>query len=164
MSDMNDWNTWNKSVIAEFRASEGRVGGNLEGMPMVLVHHFGRKSGQEYVNPLAWRLPGPPVFRGQHQDHLSRSTGSIRYRQALEAHFTSQGRSLPGTILPSSSAPGRATPGPANRFPERVACSPCSRMRLPADALRKHGVLGNDPLPRSAQGHSLSQARRSYSL
>lgn len=29
MSDMNDWNTWN--VIAEFRASEGRVGGNLEG-------------------------------------------------------------------------------------------------------------------------------------
>ena len=57
MSGMKDWNTWNKSVIAEFRASEGRVGGNLEGMPMVLVHHLGRKSGQEYVNPLAY-LPG----------------------------------------------------------------------------------------------------------
>jgi deazaflavin-dependent oxidoreductase (nitroreductase family) len=57
MSGMKDWNTWNKSVIAEFRAGEGRVGGNLEGMPMVLVHHLGRKSGQEYVNPLAY-LPG----------------------------------------------------------------------------------------------------------
>jgi deazaflavin-dependent oxidoreductase (nitroreductase family) len=57
MSGMNDWNTRNKSVIAEFRASEGRAGGNLEGMPMVLVHHPGRKSGQEYVNPLAY-LPG----------------------------------------------------------------------------------------------------------
>src|SRR5258708_2002244 len=57
MSDMNDWNTWNKSVIAEFRASEGRVGGDLEGMPMVLVHHLGRKSGRQYVNPLAY-LPG----------------------------------------------------------------------------------------------------------
>jgi hypothetical protein len=54
MSGMKDWNTWNKSVIAEFRASEGRAGGDLEGMPMVLVHHLGRKSGQEYVNPLAY--------------------------------------------------------------------------------------------------------------
>jgi hypothetical protein len=68
MSDMNDWNTWDKSVIAEFRASEGRVGGNLEGMPMVLVHHFGRKSGQEYVNPLASAKllivkPDVPVLR-----------------------------------------------------------------------------------------------------
>src|ERR1035438_6406335 len=57
MSDMNDWNTWNKSVIAEFRASEGRVGGNLEGMPMVLVHHLGRKSGQECFYSVAY-LPG----------------------------------------------------------------------------------------------------------
>ncbi|HEY6788298.1 MAG TPA: nitroreductase family deazaflavin-dependent oxidoreductase [Trebonia sp.] len=51
---MKDWNAWNKSVIAEFRASEGRAGGDLEDMPMVLVHHLGRKSGQEYVNPLAY--------------------------------------------------------------------------------------------------------------
>ncbi len=42
---------WNASTIAEFRANEGRVGGNFEGAPMVLLHHRGRTSGREYVNP-----------------------------------------------------------------------------------------------------------------
>ena len=45
---------WNEQVIAEFRANEGRVGGNFEGAPMVLVHHRGRKSGQEYVTPMMY--------------------------------------------------------------------------------------------------------------
>ncbi len=49
MSDFND------QVIAEFRANEGRVGGNFEGAPMVLLHHAGRKSGEEYVAPLMYR-------------------------------------------------------------------------------------------------------------
>jgi deazaflavin-dependent oxidoreductase (nitroreductase family) len=48
---MTDWNT---SIIEEFRANEGRVGGNFEGAPMVLVHHRGRKSGREYVNPMMY--------------------------------------------------------------------------------------------------------------
>jgi deazaflavin-dependent oxidoreductase (nitroreductase family) len=42
---------WNAKTIAEFRANEGRVGGTFEGAPIVLVHHRGRKSGREYVNP-----------------------------------------------------------------------------------------------------------------
>ena len=42
---------WNAQTIAEFRANEGRVGGNFEGAPIVLVHHRGRKSGREYVTP-----------------------------------------------------------------------------------------------------------------
>ena len=42
---------WNAKTIAEFRANEGRVGGTFEGAPRVLVHHRGRKSGREYVNP-----------------------------------------------------------------------------------------------------------------
>ncbi len=45
---------WNKAVIEEFRANEGRVGGNFEGAPMVLVHHRGRKSGREYVSPMMY--------------------------------------------------------------------------------------------------------------
>src|ERR1700743_543664 len=48
---------WNQSVVEEFRANEGRVGGSFEGAPMILVHHVGRKSGKEYVNPLVY-LPG----------------------------------------------------------------------------------------------------------
>ena len=45
---------WNAHVIAEFRANEGRVGGNFAGAPMTLVHHRGRKSGREYVNPMMY--------------------------------------------------------------------------------------------------------------
>ena len=50
---------WNSKTIAEFRANEGRVGGPFEGAPMVLVHHRGRKSGREYVNPIMY-LPHDP--------------------------------------------------------------------------------------------------------
>ncbi len=45
---------WNAKTIAEFRANEGRVGGNFEGAPMVLVHHRGRKSGREHVTPVMY--------------------------------------------------------------------------------------------------------------
>jgi deazaflavin-dependent oxidoreductase (nitroreductase family) len=34
--------------------NEGRVGGNFEGAPMVLVHHRGRRTGQKHVNPLMY--------------------------------------------------------------------------------------------------------------
>jgi deazaflavin-dependent oxidoreductase (nitroreductase family) len=45
---------WNAKTIAEFRANEGRVGGNFEGAPLVLLHHRGRKSGREYVAPVMY--------------------------------------------------------------------------------------------------------------
>ena len=51
MSDALDWNA---KTITEFRANEGRVGGNFEGTPIVLVHHRGRKSGREYVTPMMY--------------------------------------------------------------------------------------------------------------
>ena len=51
MADPNDWNT---RIIAEFRANEGRVGGQFEGAPIVLLHHLGRRSGREYVTPMMY--------------------------------------------------------------------------------------------------------------
>lgn len=45
---------WNDGIIAEFRKNDGRVGGNFEGAPMVLVHHRGRSSGREYVSPMMY--------------------------------------------------------------------------------------------------------------
>ena len=51
---MSEANNWNEKVIADFRANDGRVGGPFEGAPMVLVHHRGRRSGQEYVNPMMY--------------------------------------------------------------------------------------------------------------
>jgi len=54
-TDMNDWN---RKIIEEFRANEGRVGGPFEGAPMILVHHIGAKSGTERVTPLVY-FPQP---------------------------------------------------------------------------------------------------------
>lgn len=51
---MPEVNDWNQKIIEEFRANEGRVGGNFEGAPMVLMHHVGRKSGNESVNPVMY--------------------------------------------------------------------------------------------------------------
>ena len=51
---MTDRLDWNAQTITEFRANEGRVGGNFEGAPMVLVHHRGRKSGREHVTPMMY--------------------------------------------------------------------------------------------------------------
>jgi deazaflavin-dependent oxidoreductase (nitroreductase family) len=45
---------FNESIIAEFHANEGVVGGPFKGAPIVLVHHVGRKSGKQYVSPLAY--------------------------------------------------------------------------------------------------------------
>lgn len=49
MSNVNDFN---KQVIAEFRANEGKVGGYFENATLVLLHTIGAKSGLERINPL----------------------------------------------------------------------------------------------------------------
>src|SRR3954453_22551922 len=46
---------WNTQGIEDFRANHGKVGGQFEGAPMVLVHHRGRKSGASYVTPLIYQ-------------------------------------------------------------------------------------------------------------
>jgi len=51
---MSETLDWNAKIIAEFRTNQGRVGGNFEGAPMVLVHHRGRSSGREYVTPMMY--------------------------------------------------------------------------------------------------------------
>ena len=49
---------WNSKIIAEFRASGGKVGGQFEGAPLLLLHTTGAKSGQERVNPMMYRTDG----------------------------------------------------------------------------------------------------------
>ena len=45
---------FNAQVIEEFRANAGRVGGMFEGLPILLLHHTGAKSGTQRINPLAY--------------------------------------------------------------------------------------------------------------
>jgi deazaflavin-dependent oxidoreductase (nitroreductase family) len=46
---------FNAKIIDEFRANKGRVGGMFEGMPLLLLHHTGAKSGKSRINPLAYQ-------------------------------------------------------------------------------------------------------------
>lgn len=48
-------NEFNRRIIEEFRANQGRVGGSLAGTPILLLHHVGARSGIERVTPLAYR-------------------------------------------------------------------------------------------------------------
>jgi deazaflavin-dependent oxidoreductase (nitroreductase family) len=50
MTDMTDFN---QTIIDEFRANAGKVGGQFDGATMVIIHTTGAKSGQPRVNPLA---------------------------------------------------------------------------------------------------------------
>ncbi len=43
---------WNSAIIQEFRANNGKVGGNFEGAPLLLLHSKGAKSGKVRVNPV----------------------------------------------------------------------------------------------------------------
>jgi deazaflavin-dependent oxidoreductase (nitroreductase family) len=40
--------------VALFRATKGRVGGRLQQLPVLLLHHVGRKSGDERVTPVLY--------------------------------------------------------------------------------------------------------------
>jgi deazaflavin-dependent oxidoreductase (nitroreductase family) len=45
---------FNQQVIEEFRANGGKAGGMFEGMPLLLLHNVGAKSGKAYVTPLVY--------------------------------------------------------------------------------------------------------------
>jgi len=55
MADIVDFNT---AIIEEFRAHGGKLSGNFEGAPMLLLHHTGAKSGTERVNPMMYQQVG----------------------------------------------------------------------------------------------------------
>jgi deazaflavin-dependent oxidoreductase (nitroreductase family) len=44
--------TFNDTVIENFRANDGVLGGHFEGKTTLLLHTPGRKSGKKFVNPL----------------------------------------------------------------------------------------------------------------
>jgi deazaflavin-dependent oxidoreductase (nitroreductase family) len=51
-------NDFNASVIAEFRAHGGRVGGPFEGAPLLLLTSTGAKSGEERTTPVMYLPDG----------------------------------------------------------------------------------------------------------
>ena len=55
MSDMSDFN---RAVIEEFRANEGRVGGPFEGLPVLLLTSTGAKTGERRTTPVMYLPDG----------------------------------------------------------------------------------------------------------
>jgi deazaflavin-dependent oxidoreductase (nitroreductase family) len=53
-----DLKTFNQSIIEEFRAHDGKVGGQFAGAPLLLLTTTGARSGAERVNPLAYLADG----------------------------------------------------------------------------------------------------------
>ena len=52
---MSDWNT---GVIAEFRKNHGKVGGQFEGAPILLINHTGARTGKARTNPVMYLKDG----------------------------------------------------------------------------------------------------------
>lgn len=58
MSELNDFN---QRVITEFRANQGKVGGQMAGMPLMLLTTTGAKSGRSLTKPLAYTTDGDRI-------------------------------------------------------------------------------------------------------
>jgi deazaflavin-dependent oxidoreductase (nitroreductase family) len=54
VSEVNDWN---KHVIEEFRANEGRLSGQFAGAPVLLLTTTGAKTGNKRTNPMMYLKP-----------------------------------------------------------------------------------------------------------
>ena len=55
---MSDYQAFNQALIAEFRANEGKVGGQFAGRPLLLLSTTGARSGQTRTSPLAYTTDG----------------------------------------------------------------------------------------------------------
>ena len=55
---MGEYDDFNAKVIEEFRANDGKVGGNFEGAPLLLLHSTGAKSGESRLHPMMYLPEG----------------------------------------------------------------------------------------------------------
>jgi deazaflavin-dependent oxidoreductase (nitroreductase family) len=55
VAEVAELNEWNQRKIAEFRANGGRVGGQFEGRPMLLLHNDGARTGTRRINPMTYQ-------------------------------------------------------------------------------------------------------------
>ena len=58
MSELEDFN---QQVISEFRANQGKVGGQLANMPVLLLTMTGAKSGRALTRPLVYTTDGDRI-------------------------------------------------------------------------------------------------------
>jgi deazaflavin-dependent oxidoreductase (nitroreductase family) len=55
---MSEVSEWNRAIIDEFRANNGKVGGPFAGAPLLLLHTTGAKSGKQRTSPVMYLADG----------------------------------------------------------------------------------------------------------
>jgi deazaflavin-dependent oxidoreductase (nitroreductase family) len=61
VTDARAMDELNQSVIKEFRANQGKVGGPMEGMPILLMAMTGAKTGRTLIRPLCYSRDGDRI-------------------------------------------------------------------------------------------------------
>jgi deazaflavin-dependent oxidoreductase (nitroreductase family) len=56
-----DFKAYNAPIIEEFRANEGIVGGDYEGLPLALITTTGAKTGKDRLSPVSYINDGDRV-------------------------------------------------------------------------------------------------------
>ncbi len=59
---MADMNEFNRRIIEEFRANGGKVGGQFENIPLLLLTSTGAKTGRSHITPLAYTTDGDRII------------------------------------------------------------------------------------------------------
>jgi len=59
---MSERNEFNQRVIDEFRANQGKVGGQMATIPLLLLTTTGNKTGLQLTKPLAYTKDGDRIF------------------------------------------------------------------------------------------------------
>ena len=59
---MTSANNYNKTIIEEFRANGGKVGGRFANTTLLLLTTIGAKSGQARTNPVAYTTDGDRII------------------------------------------------------------------------------------------------------
>jgi deazaflavin-dependent oxidoreductase (nitroreductase family) len=105
MPDTETIKTFNQAITDEFRANDGKVGGQFEGANLLLLTTTGAKSGQPRVSPLAYfRVDGKLLIIGSFAGsdvnpawvHNLRANPSARVEIGSESSDVTA-RELPGT-------------------------------------------------------------------
>lgn len=59
---MSERNEFNQRIINEFRGNQGKVGGQMAGLPLLLLTTTGAKTGRALTKPLAYTKDGDRIF------------------------------------------------------------------------------------------------------
>ncbi len=123
-------NDFNENIIAEFRANDGKVGGQFANANLLLLHTTGAKSGQPRISPLAYfRIDGKLIIIGSFAGAPVSPAWVHNLRANPQAHVeigTECVRRLRPASCPPTSAPRCSTKSPPSR-----PASPSTRPRPP---------------------------------